>query len=91
MAFSKEIKLGEFGALTLSESAGVASMAVSIGESVGGGQAAGVVKTSASVQVEIGAQQAADLAIALLEAKFPSMKGILDGAKAALDAELAKL
>lgn len=77
--------------ITLSESAGVASVAISVDQSVGGGAAAGVLKAKAQIELDLGAQQAADLAIGLLEMKFPSLAGLLEGAKAAIDAELQKL
>ncbi len=76
--------------ITLSESAGVASVKIEVSESVGGGEAAGVLKAKAAVEIDLGAQQAADLVIGLLEAKFPSASGLLEAAKLALDAELAK-
>lgn len=77
--------------IVLQESAGVASAVISIDQSVGGGQAAGVLKAKASIELDFGAQQAADLVIGLLEMKFPAAAGLLEAAKAALDAELQKL
>jgi len=90
MALSKLIQAGPV-AITIAEEAGQVSVQVAVDASLGGGAAAGVLKGKAAIEVDLGAQQVADLALGLLAAKFPSMAGIIDGAKAAIDAELAHL
>lgn len=87
----KQVPIGTIGSITVKESQGVASLVVSIDQSIGGGQAAGVLSAKASVEVDLGARQAADLALALLKAHFPSLSALVDGAQAAIDAELAKV
>jgi hypothetical protein len=91
MSFSKTIALGSLGSLVVSESAGVAQLQLSVGDAIGGGQAAGVATASASVQAQVSAKQLIDLGFALAEAKFPSAASLIAAAQAAVDAELATL
>lgn len=85
----KIIELGEIGSLTIGESAGQASLKFYFEKAVGGGAAAGVLKAKASVELDLGAQQAADLALALLAAHFPSASGLIEGLKLEVDAVLS--
>jgi hypothetical protein len=89
MGLQKVIQAGP-ATITLSEGAGVASVQLALDQSVGGGAAEGVIKAKAAIEIDLQAQQVADLAIGLLEVKFPSLAGILEGVKGALDAELQK-
>ena len=70
---------------------GAVSLKADVSGSVGGGAAAGVASAKASVELDLGAQQAADLAIALLEAHFPVATGLLEMIKAGVDAEIKKV
>ncbi|HEY5259463.1 MAG TPA: hypothetical protein VIJ46_02365 [Rhabdochlamydiaceae bacterium] len=88
--FSKELKLGDAGSLVVSESAGVAKLILSIGGSAGGGAVAGALKCQASVEADVAAAELIDLGLALAEAKFPLVAGLIAAAKAGIDAELAK-
>lgn len=90
MSFSKQIQAGP-ATLTISESEGVASLQVSVDQSLGGGEAAGVLKAKVSAQIDLGAKQAADLGLAMLEAKFPALAPFIESTiKPAIDAELSK-
>ena len=89
MSLSKEIKLGSIGTLTISESSGVATLAISIAESVGGGDVAGFAKVGASVNVQLGVQELIDAGLALAAAKFPSAAPEINGLKAIMDAAIA--
>lgn len=87
----KVIPIGSAGQLTISESGGVASISVSISQSVGGGSVAGVASGSLSASVQLSAAQLIDAGLELAKEKFPSAAAVINGAKAAIDAEMAKL
>lgn len=87
---NKVIPLGTVGNLVLAEEAGVVSLKLSLAESVGGGSVAGVVKAGLSAEVELSAAQLIDVGLELAKAKFPSVASLIDAAKLAIDAELAK-
>lgn len=88
MSFSKEIKAGP-ATVTVSEANGVASLKVSMDQALGGGAAAGVLKEKVEAEVDLGAEQAADLACALIEAKLPQLASFIEATiKPAIHAEL---
>lgn len=90
MSFSKEIKAGP-ATVTVAEAEGVASLKVSMDQSLGGGSAAGVLKAKVEAEIDLGAEQAADLGLAIIEAKFPSLASFIESTiKPALHAELGK-
>lgn len=72
MNYSKTIPIGDKGNLTLSESAGVAKISVSLKSSLGGGEAAGVVSGSACIEVDVSASELAGLFFGLIESKSPA-------------------
>lgn len=86
---SKQIQAGPF-ALTVSAADGELSLVAGISGSAGGGSAAGILKGGANFNIALEDRQAADLAIALLEAKFPAGTAFLELVKAGVDAELTK-
>ena len=89
MSYSKVIQLGSVGSITISESAGNASVALSLNESVGGGDVKGFAKASVSVAVDVSAQELIDAGLALAEAKFPTAAAEIAGVKAIIDAAIA--
>lgn len=91
MSFQKVIPMGEYGALTVSESAGAVSLSVSASASAGGGSLAGVASASLSASIQLSAKQLIDLGLDLAAAKFPVAGGLIEAAKAGVDAELAKV
>lgn len=90
MSLKKEIALGTAGSVVILEDAGVVSVELALSESVGGGQVAGVVKGTVSAKVEVDAKLLIDAGLELAKLKFPAVAGMIDGAKALIDAELAK-
>ena len=86
MSYSKAL-----GPLTISESAGVVTIALAADASVGGGSVAGVVKASVSAQAQLSAAQLIDAALELAAAKYPSVAIEIQGVKALVVAELASL
>ncbi len=91
MGFSKQIISGEYGSVTISEAAGVATVAASANGALGGGSVAGVASVSATVAVNLSAKQLIDAGFALAEAKFPTVAPFLKMANDAMDAEIAAL
>lgn len=89
MSFKKEIQAG-IAKITIQESAGTASVAISIDQSLGGGEAAGVLKGSAEMRVELEADQLVDLGFELAEQKFPMIAPFLEAARVAIQLELKK-
>jgi hypothetical protein len=87
----KEIKLGEVGALVVKEEGGIASVKLSLTASIGGGEVAGALKGSVSAEVDLDAKILIDVGMELAAAKFPAVAGILKGAKAMIDKELASI
>ena len=90
MGFSKEIVSGDAGSLIISEDSGVAKLALVGSVSLGGGSMAGVVKAKASVEVDVSAQQLIDAGLELAAHKYPAAAPLIEMAKKAIDAELAK-
>lgn len=83
MGFSKVIELGDKGALSVTESEGVAVVKISVGASLGGGQAAGAVKVVASAEIDLEAAQLAQLGLDLLKSKLPeSLQGLVSDLEA---------
>ncbi len=91
MSFSKVIPLGSAGQISINEADGSGSVALSIGESLGGGSVAGVAKVKASVEVDASLLQLVDAGLVALEAKFPSLAPAIVLLKGLIDAEAAKI
>lgn len=91
MSFKKEIELGSVGKVVLTEEAGVVCAELSLSESVGGGSLVGVMKGSVSAKAEVDAKLLIDAGLELAKIKFPAVASLIDGAKVAIDAELAKV
>jgi hypothetical protein len=91
MGFSKVIPVGSAGAITISEEGGVATLKVSLSQSVGGGALKDVAKGSASVEVDMSAKQVIDAGLELAAHKFPAAALVIESAKTIIDAEMAKL
>lgn len=91
MSYSKVIPVGSAGSLTISEAGGVASLALALAESVGGGSVAGIATAKVSAEVDVSALMLMDAGLGLIEAKFPAFAAEVALVKAALDAELAKI
>lgn len=89
--FSKVIPVGEKGQLSISEAAGVATLAFSIAESVGGGSTAGVLVAKATAEVDIKAEELIDAGMGLAKAKWPALAGAIDGIQKFIDDEIAKI
>jgi hypothetical protein len=87
---SKQIQAGPVS-LEVAVSGGIVSLNASLSQSLGGGQVAGILSGTASLGVQLGAQQAADLALAVLEARFPTLAVEIEVVKKALDSELASV
>lgn len=90
MSLSKVIPIGSVGSLSLQESAGMVSVKVTVSQALGGGSVAGAVKASATAEVDVSAQVLIDAGLELAAAKFPAVASLLQAAKVAIDAELAK-
>lgn len=91
MGFSKVIALGNAGSLTITEAGGIASVKVSVSESVGGGSVSGVAKAQLSAEVDVSAAMLIDAGLKLAAEKFPSAAIIIASVQAMVDAELAKI
>lgn len=90
MSFSKVIPVGSAGQVEISEAAGVASFKVSLSQAAGGGPLEGFAKAKVSAEFDVSAAQLIKAGLELAKAKFPAAASIIDGAEAAIDAELAK-
>lgn len=90
MSFSKVIPVGSVGQLEISEAGGVATLKATLAQSAGGGSMEGVAKASASIELDVSAKQLIDAGLELAAAKFPMAAAAIEGAKAMIDAELAK-
>lgn len=90
MSYSKQYPIGQVGALSVSESAGVVNLNVSVSATLGGGQAAGIASASLSGGVSMSVKQLIDLGADLAAAKFPSLAAVFKEAQALIDAELAQ-
>lgn len=91
VAMKKDIQLGSIGTLSVKSENGEASLSLSISANAGGGAAAGVAKARATVELDLEESQAADLGIAVLEAKFaahPAIVAALEGLKGELHSVL---
>ena len=83
MGFSKVINLGDVGSLSVSEADDVATVKVSVGAALGGGQAAGVAKAQASAEVDVEVAELAQLGLDLLKEKLPEpMKSLVSDLEA---------
>ncbi len=91
MGFSKTLVSAEGVSVSISESAGVASLSASLSKSAGGGEAAGIVAVSGSLNLSLDAKHLIDLGLELAEAKYPSVASVIALVKAGVDAEIAKL
>lgn len=91
MGFSKVIQLGEVGQLTIAEDSAKVQLSLSVSQQAGQGSVGGFAKASLSAGVELDAHILIDAGLDLAIAKFPAAASILQGAKAAIDAELAKV
>lgn len=90
MVYEKVIPVGPSGSLTISESAGVASVVFSLSE-MSGGSLEGVAKAQVSAQAQIDAKHLIDIGLALIESKYPAAAPILAGLQAIFDAEVASI
>ena len=86
MAYSKQI-----GPVLISESAGVATVSVSVSETAGGGSVAGFVTASLSAQAQVSAIELVNAGLALAAEKFPAAASLITGVQAIVDAEVAKI
>jgi hypothetical protein len=84
MGYSKKIQVGP-ASLSISESAGAATVAISVDESLGGGSIAGVAKAKASAEIDVEAQVLIDAGFALAEAKWPTIAPYLKMAQVEID------
>ena len=91
MSYSKQIKVGSLGTLTVTEAAGAVTLSVSLSDALGGGEAAGVAQASVSAQVQLSAKQLIDLGLDFAAAQFPSVAAVVKDVQAAVDAEIAAL
>jgi hypothetical protein len=89
MSFSKSIQAGPVN-FSVSEGNSEADLKIELNQSLGGGAAANIMTAKASIELELSDKQAADLALALLEAKIPALKGLIDSTvKPAVDGFLS--
>lgn len=88
MSVQKEIQVGP-AKITVSEDAGMAKLAISMDQAVGGGEAAGVMTAKASIELSLDAKQGAHLGLALVKAHFPSLAGLIGGLESEIDGVLA--
>lgn len=86
MSYSKS-----WGPLSISESGGIATVAVSASASVGGGSVAGVVQASVSASAQISGVELVNAGLAIAASKFPAIAGEIAALQGLIDAEIAKL
>ena len=90
--FQKMIPLANgLGQLTISESGGLANVALSMHAGLGGGNVKDFAEASVSVGASIHALMLMEAGLDLLAAKFPQFSAEIKLVEAALDAEVAKL
>jgi hypothetical protein len=90
MSYSKVIQLGKAGSINISESAGVASVAISISEA-SGGSLANVAKGTLSAEVSVSAAVLIDALLGLVASKYPSSASLISGLEAIINAEIVNL
>jgi hypothetical protein len=91
MGYSKEIKLGSIGALTIAEDKGVASVKISLSEAAGGGALKDVVKATVSAELDVSAEQLIIAGLELAKLKYPTAAPFIEGVEKIVSAELAKI
>lgn len=94
MAFQKVLAQGDKGSLILSEEAGELKLALAGDISLGGGSSKGFIKAKAAIELDVEGKEIIDAGFDLAAHKFAGNAAIvaaIDGAKALVDAELAKI
>lgn len=89
--FSKVIVSGKLGSVEVSEDGGVASLKGTVSAELGGGDVKGYIKVHNSTQIDLEVLELINVGFDLAAAKFPSVAAGIQLAKAAVDAEVAKL
>lgn len=91
MSYQKVIPVGSIGSMSITEQGGVATLAISLADSAGGGNVAGFLKAKATVEADVSALMLMDAALDLLAAKFPAGASAIQMLKALVDSEASKL
>lgn len=71
MSFSKVIKLGSNGSLTVSESQGVAKIAFALSDALDAGAVGQVAKATVSAELDVSALDLAQMGLDLIKSKLP--------------------
>lgn len=87
--YSKQIQAGP-ATINVSESAGIATVKLSMAVAAGGGDVAGFLKSSVSAEVDLSVQQLIDIGFGIAESKYPSIAQYLKLAQTEIDALITK-
>lgn len=88
--YSKVIQVGKAGSINISETAGVATVSVSLSD-VSGGSLENVVKGTLSAEIQVSAAVLIDAVLKLASSKYPSAAGLITGLEAIINSELVNL